>query len=103
VIAGSIFVVLPSQWCYTTPAVYPSSVLREYLLLALIAPCFLYNIVLMSCVSIAPCDIVNRRKQSWQGSERGRSLGGTAETQHGVFFEWQSQHLIWAKIWFQVF
>lgn len=79
------------------------SILCPFRILALIAPCFLYNVVLMSCVSIAPCEIVNSRKQSWQGSERGRSLEGTAETQPGVSFEWQSQHLIWAKISFQVF
>ncbi len=96
--AGSIFIVLPSQWCFTTPAVYPSSALPEYL--PSLLPVFS---TILSCVSIAPCEIVNRRKQSWQGSERGRSLEGTAETQPGVSFEWQSQHLIWAKISFQVF
>lgn len=66
---------------------YSISILCPSGILALIAPCFLYNIVLMSCVSIVPCEIVNRRKQSWQGSERGRSLEGTAATKPGVFFE----------------
>jgi len=66
---------------------YHTFILCPSRIFALIAPCFLYNIVLMSCVSIAPCEIVNRRTQSWQGSERGRSLEGTAATKPGVFFE----------------